>query len=374
MSKSFSLKSVFKFINLGTIALVAACSEAPTSTNEAPKRGLRTIVVEATDAVTSRQYPSVLEPADTTQLAFEVSGQLQAINLNVGQKVRRGDTLMQLDTASLELQLQSSRSSLVQAEAQAENALKDFERKNELIKSGSVTQATLDQSRTNMETSNAQEVQARKQVALAEENLEKATIKAPFDGVISAVNVQSFENVNPGQGVANIYQESGFEISFTVSYDVVSRMTLGQSVEVRIADKPGETYTGYVKELGSRAEQVSAFPVVIALNTSDPSLKAGLSSEVSVPLPIEGAATGVLIPLGAMVAELKEKGVREEVGAVFVYDGASSTVHIRQVTVRGLSGNRLFVSNGLEPGERIAVAGVPFLRDGQSVHLLPDAR
>ncbi len=374
MTRLFSLNATSRVIVLASFLFSVACSEAPTETKEAPKRGLRTIVVEATDAITNRSYPSVLEPADTTQLSFEVSGQLEAVNLNVGQKVKRGETLLSLDTASLNLQVQSARSSLAQMEAQAENARGDFERKNELFNNGTIAKAAIDQSRTSMDAANAQVSQAHRQLEIMSENLEKATIKAPFDGVISAVNAQSFENINPGQGVATIYQETGFEISFTVSYDVVNRMTLGQAVEVRVSDKPDTIYTGFVKELGSRAEQVSAFPVVIALNTDDPTLKAGLASQVNVPLPIEGATSGFLIPLGAMVAELTDITVREKEGFVYLYDEATSTVKQQLVVINGLREGQLFVSDGLKAGDRVAVAGVPFLRDGQSVHLLSDAR
>lgn len=364
----------FKSTVIATTCFLAACSDAPTEQKEAPKRGLRTIIVEATDPITFREYPSVLEPADTTELSFETNGQLARVDLEVGQRVKRGDTLMSLDPTSLDLQVQSSKSALDQALSQAENARKDYERKQELFKGGNTSASALDQSRTDMESGTAQAQQARKQYELALENRTKAELKAPFDGVISDVNANSFQTLNAGQRVANIYQESGFEISFTVAYEVVNRMETGQEVEVRLADKPGQVYSGFVKELGSRAEQVSAFPVVIAFNTEDNSLKAGLAAEVKVNLPIEGATTGVLIPISAMGGEILEHSATVRGGHVFVYDENTSTVTRRQVMVSGIRNNNLYVSQGLQPGERVATAGVPFLREGQTVQLLPDTQ
>jgi multidrug efflux pump subunit AcrA (membrane-fusion protein) len=99
-----------------------------------------------------RRFPSILQPADVSLLSFEISGQLRAINLQVGQKVQLGDVLAEIDPRSLQSQVDQASAGVQQVEAQVENAEGDFQRKQELLKRGVTTQAAFDQSKANLTT------------------------------------------------------------------------------------------------------------------------------------------------------------------------------------------------------------------------------
>ncbi|WP_350334676.1 efflux RND transporter periplasmic adaptor subunit [Coralliovum pocilloporae] len=358
---------------------LVACDDQPENKAETVVRGLKTVVVSASAKTTRRHFPSVVEPADITRLSFEVGGQLTAVDITVGQRVKAGDVLLTIDPKSLQLQYESSQAALVQAESSARNAADDFKRKEELFKKQVIAKATVDQARTTMETSAAQVVQARRQAELAEDNLSKSELKAPFDGVLSNIDVQSFANVAPGSGALGLYKDDAYEVSFSVPFDVVNRIAVGKMAWLRLADDPSTVLTGRVSELGSRADTVSAFPVVVALNDIHPQMKAGMAIEVTLEFPVLGASEGFLMPLSIVsldaIKASAEGGSSPEGGLadVFVFDDDTSTVQKRRIQIAGVRENSLLVIKGLKEGERVASAGVSFLRDGQTVKLLDTA-
>ncbi len=357
--------------------LLAACSEQSTEDTDPPIRGLRVFEVSAQAQNMTRRFPSLVQPSDETPLSFEISGQLAELNLEVGSRVEAGETLASIDETTLRLELQQARASLDQAEATLKNARTDFSRKSELLKSGNVTQAAYDTSETSLKGAESQEDQALQQYAIANERLGKAVLQAPFDGIISRVDAKSFSNISAGQTVLSLYSENAFEVDFTVPATVINDLKLGDQAEVEIADLNGRTVGGRIKELGSRAGQVSSFPVVVALEEDVPGLKAGMSADVAVTVKLLQGSEGFLVPIHcfslATSATLQEgQAIRDGGGQaeVFVFDPVSSTVSRRTIYTAGIRENLIIVVGGLEEGELLASAGVSYLRDGQKVRRL----
>ena len=366
---------------LSALFLVAVfllgCSDDSADGNgsESPVRGLKTILITELEVTTARRYPSVLQPAEVTTLSFEVSGRLKDVNLDVGQRVMAGDVIAEIDTRSLQLQLESAQAALQQAESSARNAREEFERKDELFKKGVTTKAAVDQARTAMESTAAQVAQAQKQVETAENNLDKAVLNAPFDGIVNTVQVESFANVAAGSPVVTIYAADTFEAAFSVSFDVVSQLAVGKKASIRLADSPDIILPAHVSELGSRADTVSSFPVVVTLEDVDPSMKAGMAVEITLEFPVP-RGQGYPLPLSVLPFEGQIKPPNDQGDPasveIFVFDPPTSTVKRRAIKVGGVRENSLIAVDGLELGERVASAGVSFLRDGQKVNLLPD--
>jgi RND family efflux transporter MFP subunit len=345
------------------------CSEKKQEAAEQPARGLRAYKVAAKAESRVRRFPSVLQPADVSSLSFEIGGQLKAVTLTVGQKVQLGDVLAEIDPRSLQTQVEQASAGVQQAQAQLDNAEADFQRKDELLKRGVATQAVFDQSRATLLSSRAQFDQARRQLDLANHNLDRSKLLAPFAGTIARIEVKSFAQVAAGQPIVTLYSDDRFEMSFLAPAPTFQSLGVGQAVDVRIADLPDLALKGEIKELGSKAEQVSAFPVVIRLDNSAPGLNAGMSVEVSIEEPLIGGKSGFVVPLTVLAPEGGKE--LQGKGTVFVYDSGSSTVKKRAVTVGGVRDNRLVVTEGIAVGDIVASAGVSYLVDGQKVKLLP---
>lgn len=351
------------------LLLQQGCGEKQPDATAQPVRGLRAYKVAAAAESRVRRFPSVLQPADVSLLSFEIAGQLKAVTLEVGQKVALGDLLAEIDPRSLQAQLEQANAGVEQAEAQLANAEGDFQRKEELLKRAVTTQAVYDQSKASFITARARLDQARRQQDLARHDLDRGRLLAPFGGTIANVEVKSFAQVGPGQPIVTLYSSDRFETSFLAPSATFQSLAVGQQVEVKVADLPALTLNGRIKELGSRAEQVSAFPVVVRLDDAVSGLNAGMSVEVVVAEPLVTGRSGFLVPLTVIAPE----GGKDLAGTatVFLYDAASATVRKGRITVGGIRDNRLVVTDGLKAGDIIASAGVSYLTDGQKVALLP---
>src|SRR6202790_817538 len=264
------------------------CSEKKQEATEQPARGLRAYKVAAKAESRVRRFPSVLQPADVSSLSFEIGGQLKAVTLTVGQKVQLGELLAEIDPRSLQTQVEQATAGVQQAQAQLDNAQADFQRKEELLKRGVATQAVFDQSKAAQLSSRAQLDQAQRQLELANHNLDRSKLPAPFSGNIARIDVKSFVQVAAGQPIVTLYSDDRFEMSFLVPSPTFQSLAVGQFVNVKVADMPDLPLKGEIRELGSKAEHVSAFPVIVRLDNSVPGLNAGMSVEVTTGEPLIG--------------------------------------------------------------------------------------
>ena len=98
------------------------CGDKKQEASEQPVRGLRAYKVAAKAESRVRRFPSVLQPADVSNLSFEIGGQLKAVTLTVGQKVQLGDMLAEIDPRSLQTQVDQASAGVQQAQAQLDNA------------------------------------------------------------------------------------------------------------------------------------------------------------------------------------------------------------------------------------------------------------
>lgn len=357
-----------------TLAL-AACKEEE-QVGDPPIRGLKTHLIADVERTTIRRFPAVLEPTSLNTLSFEVAGKLNAVTLEVGQRVEQGQTLLTLDTTSFQIQLDNAEAGIIAARAARDNAVENFERQEQLFERGTITKVTRDAAETEAIATEARLEQAVKARDSARDTLGRTSIVSPIDGIINAVDAVSFGTVSPGAPMVSLYSLDAFEVSFSVNFDTVSQLVVGTPTTVRLADLPSVTLPAVVSELGSRADSVSSFPVVLQLEETDPILKAGMAVEASIELPIP-ADSGFPIPLSALIKS-GQIGIQPDrpqgpgSARVYVYDNETETVVEREVAIAGVRENAVIVIDGLQVGDRVAAAGVSFLRDRMQVNLLAD--
>ena len=349
--------------------LVACAGDAPEP--EPVLRTVRTVVATPVEPVRERRFPTVLEPAEITELAFDVGGRLGPLDLRLGQRVGAGDVLATVETTDADLRLRQSRASVREAESAAEVAARDAERQARLFETRTVAEAERDRAADAAERAAARLEQARRGLELLEESLADTTLRAPFDGVIDSIGVRAFGSVRAGEPVLTLYPDERLQATVLVSYAVASELALGRTVSVLPSDGPDEPLAATVTEIARRAPAVASFPVVVTLDETREDLRSGMAAEVLVTLPLADGETGIPIPIGALALQRPaELGALPRRADVFVYreDGTGGArVEPRTVALAAAVGERVLVVDGLEPGERVVTAGVPFLHPGQAV-------
>ena len=307
----------------------------------APIRGLITVLVEETEQSTIRRYPGVLEPGEVNSLSFEVGGRLGRLALDVGERVSEGQLLAELDSEQFQTTIENRQAAVEEATATLAKSEADLARSQRLLDRGAGTRVQRDDDRTAVDQNRARLTQAEKDLAAAMEDLADAKLFAPFGGIVDDIEVESFATVGAGQAILSLYQQADYEVSLSVSFNVIGQLVVGTPAKIRLADDPSVQLKAVVSELGERAGQVSSFPVVVKLQEVSPLIKAGMAVEVSFEFALP-AAQGHLIPISAAIPDVE---VPEGAGTsaiteleVFVFQPDTSTVARRRVIMAGIPG------------------------------------
>jgi RND family efflux transporter MFP subunit len=359
----FGRGSAKAFIALGGCLLILAGCEEPVEDRAERVRAIKPYYVIESAGGEIRRYSGSVVASDTSALSFAVSGTVKAVGVNRGDRVSKGQALATLDPGLFELNVQAARSELRAAKADLDNTQVDLERKKKLFERGWVAKASYDQAIATFEAASGTLNLLRSRLGLAERDLANTKLRAPFDGVISARDVDPFSEISVGQKVLQIDSDGGLEVEVSIPDTTVGRLAAGASVTIDARNLSACGCPGRVTEIGATSSAANAVTVKAAILSGGAGLLPGMAVDVSLVLGRQGGEDGLLVPLVAIAP-----GDASAKGYVFKFDETSGTVN--RVPVKGgggIRGNLVGVTEGVEPGDIIAAAGVSLLRDGQRV-------
>lgn len=347
----------------GSCVLVACGQEQAVTTERV--RAIKTITVSERSSGQLRRFPGVVEAVDTSVLSFEVSGNTREVAVNLGDRVTQGQVLATLDDTPFQLNVEAAQADVGRAKATLAEKETDFVRQRTLYEKDWVSRAAYDQAVAARDSAANEVAYATSKLNLARRDLDKTVLRAPFDGVIADKVVDPFQEVARGERVFDIYVEGAMQVELSVPETDIGDIYLGLPAEVGLPSDRAGAVAGRVSEVGTVASEANAFTVKVALTDAPAEVLPGMTAEVSLRLAHHDAADTFFIPISALVP-----GERPGRGYVFVYDAEGSMVHRTPVRGAGVRDNRVVIGEGLKAGDVIAVAGVSFLRDGQTVTLL----
>lgn len=360
-----------------SLLALSLCAMAITPAVGLAQEAVRAVKAEAATmrpALQLRRFPSVLEPPQLVPLSFEVGGRVAEVDLRVGQVVAAGDLLATIEPVDLDIRLSQAQAALAEAEAVAGNARAEATRQEELLGRGVTTAVRRDQAVTAVEQAEARLQQAKSNVDLLQESRFDAELRAPFDAIINTVDIQDFASVQAGRPVVTLYQEGSLQASILVSFDVVRNLSVGQSVQVVPSDGGFAPIAARITEIGRRAPAVSSFPVIVSMTNDSADLRSGMA--VDVQFETSAGPTAGLFAIPRTALNTNRSGPFEDSppypAEIYVYlpdSDASGVLEARAISVAAAAEDALFVSDGLSEGDLVVTAGVPFLRDGQTVKL-----
>jgi RND family efflux transporter MFP subunit len=338
------------FVSLCGVA--TGCQEPP-----APKavRPLLSMKVGDEAGLEGRWWPGRAKATLEVDIGFEVSGQLVERPVNVGDEVSAGTVMARIDPRDYE-------NALTRAKAERDRAKAFLDRVEIAARTGAVSRQEVDDARARFN-------QADAQVAIRQKAVEDTRIVAPFDGIVSATYLDNFQNVRPKQPVIRFLDVSRIEMIINVPENMINLAPYVRDVRVRFDALPGQEVSARIKEVGSEASEATrTYPITLIMDPAAEGVgvKPGMAGEASatVDVPEHAARAGIEVPQSALFTP-----DGEESGATYVWvvDEAEQTVHRRQVVPGSLTLRGGTLVQGLEGGERIAVAGVHRLEEGQKV-------
>lgn len=261
--------------------------------------------------VTSRvRAPGKIEPKTQVKVSADVPGKVVFLGVKEGDRVRMGQLLLQLDDIQYRSAHQQARAALASAQArlrEAQSALRvseaNFSRQRSLFEQRLLSQAEWDQAQNAHEgavvaLATAQEDAARTKAAVdaAADNLSKTRFVAPFDGVVSALNVERGEIVvtgtmnNPGTQIMVVSDLSKMLVRADVDETDVVDMEIGQKAKISVDAFPDTTFPGTVTEIGNTAkrsalgtvENQTNFEVKVVFDQYAPEIRPGMTADVEI--------------------------------------------------------------------------------------------
>lgn len=243
-------------------------------------RAIKYMTLKQGVAAQQRRIAGIVAAGTTSIASFETAGKVTALNLNVGDRFKTGDMLASLDPEPFRLRLDEAKGGLQQAEAALAEASSKYRQQKQLFGKGLATRTAHESALANLRTAHGAADVARSQVQIAERNLEKTDLKAPFDGVVARRAAEVFEEVASGREIYTLQTEDENEINVSLPETLVNVVSVGDAVRV-IVSLPAETeIDGKVAEIAPLAEDVNAYPVTIALLSSPAGLRPGMSAQV----------------------------------------------------------------------------------------------
>lgn len=343
-------------------AALTSCSKAPAP--QEPIRSVKVMTVGMQPLTATLEYAAEVRARVESRLSFRVGGKLMARSVDVGQRVKAGQMLAQLDAQDLNLAADAARALMSAALTQRDLAASDLKRFQSLKDQNFISEAELQRRTSTLKAAQAQLEAAQAQSSSQSRQARYAQLIADVSGVVTAVFAERDQVVAAGTPVVQVAQDGVRDVVFAVPEDNVSSIVVGTSVTVRAwaRNAAQTTQKGVVREVAASADPVTrTFTVKVALPVQSiwP-----LGSTVTV------VFTG-LLNTGNPVIKLPTSALLREgqSTAVWVLNPQSMTVKLQRIQVATADGNEAVVESGLTQGMQVVTAGVHVLSPDQKVTL-----
>ncbi len=340
--------------------MLAACSEDKQD-EAAPPRPVLSVVVKEMPAH-PLSFAGTVSPRFEAQLGFRALGRLTSRTVSVGDIVKQGDVIATIDPTSLELAVRSAQSDLSNAQAQLRNAQSTQQRQLQLAETRSGTRAALEEAEQGLKTAVASVARAEANLNKANEQLGYAQLTAEFDGVVTATSAELGQVVTVGQVIVTIAKPDERDAVIDVPQSVAEQLKPGMPFQVALQLDPKVRVPGTVREIAPQADAATRTRrTKIALSNPGEAFRLGAVVTASA-----SAADQPTLMLPATAIRSRDNQT-----AVWIVDEAAAKVTLRPVVLDGEPNAYGYVTikQGVSPGDRVVVAGVNTLEDGQSIRV-----
>jgi HlyD family secretion protein len=325
-----------------------------------------------------------ITPRRRATVAAKITARVVEVYVDEGMKVIEGQLLARLDDSEAQRRLIAAKAQRYATAAQIENlevnlanAQREFRRQEDLEKQGFASTQALDLARTTAESLRAQIAAAKEQVrvadaqiAVAQQDVDNCTVRAPFAGVVVSKDAQRGEMVSPisagggftRTGIATIVDMDSIEIEVDVNESYIARVEPGQRVEAVLDAYPDWRIPAKVRTVIPTADrQKATVKVRISFDQLDPRILPDMGVKVSFLAGEQPSGQG------SARAVVPREAVREAEGKTVVYLFRDGQLERRAVTLGTVRGTDIEVTAGLSPGDQVVVKGPEGLHDGQRV-------
>jgi HlyD family secretion protein len=335
----------------------------------ASTRGAPSVVSAAAQAVTAKTLETMQVQRGVTAngtvyawqeivIGPEVGGYLvAAVNVDVGDRVRKGQALVQLSEDLLAAEVASKRANLEQAQASLENAAAAYRRAQSLSGSGALSQSDMDKLRSEELAARARVEVSKAELQGADLRLRHTRVTASDDGIISARSVNVGQVAQVGSEMLRLLRKGRVEWRAEIPESRMREIGIGQNVKLTTAD--GAQLEGKVRAIAPTVESSTRAGLVYVDIPSNRGTRPGMFARGEILL---GQAAASMVSLSSIVTQ-------DGYTYVFVVSD-QQLVARRRVETGAVRGKQIEIVSGVQPGERVVDKGAGFLKDGDHVRVV----
>lgn len=364
--------AAFRSVCTGVLSctLVAACGagDGGSAAAEVAAVERRPVVIETVtvaDLTPSYQTSGIVEAQARMELSLRVGGYVERLHVDEGDRIEVGQVLLELDRRDLQREMDLAHARLARTKATLTEAKLDFQRQAQLRATDQTSDQTYRRAESTLDVTRADLKEAEVRLAVAEDQLADAVLAAPVTGYVEARYVEAHEYAEARVPVFAVIDVSTVKIRATLPDREAPFLEARREALVWSAAAPDERFTGTVTMIGVAADrETRAIPFEVTV--IEPGLALRPDAVAQVRLTSSESRRGVLVPIGAVLRDVGE------VPFCFVMTDADDgpTASRRPITLGALLGERVGVTDGLNPGDRLIVSGQHFVADGDPVEAL----
>lgn len=337
MNKSLSL-----FTLIGGLLMVTGCSKKESAVvdkaDELPRVEIDGVHVQ--EVPQTKSYTATVEADNTNNIAPSMAKRITAINVEVGDNVRKGQTLVTLDDANL-----------TQIKVQLDQAKREYDRAKKLLDIGSGTQQAMDQAQAQYEGLESQ----------YKNMVENTVLLSPINGVVTARNYDPGDMTGqlPVLTVGQITPQ--VKVMINVTENDLSKVKAGMPVSVTFDAYPDDAFSGRISRVYPTVDPATrTFQCEILVSNPSAKILPGMFARVSIDL---GTQANVVVPDRAIV---KQTGS----GNKYVYVYRDGHVTFQKVELGQRMGDRYELTSGINDGDSVVISGQSRLADGVAVEVI----
>ena len=366
---------VFTVLAIGAWRCGGGGNPEPVKTAAAPVAlVVRTGTVSPADWTVTIPISGSLRSQSIVDVKPELGGRLIATHFEEGDLVRRNQVVAEVDPANYRLALDQAKAVLAVAEAglgraqvAVEHARREKERADNLLRSGGITEKDREAAATGVRDADAQFrlaaaqcEQARAALAIAEKALNDCRIVSPADGHVQKKYFDQGSLVSPGVPLYTIVDNSRLELECVIPSYRLGELHVGQPAEFTTPSLADRRFRSVVGAVSPVVEQDNrSVQVILRITNPAGELRSGMYARGMIVARTEKGAP--VVPRSALLVE------SEESSTGIVYTTSDGQARRRQVTLGGIQGDRVWIRDGLKPGETIIIEIGPDLKDGSAV-------
>lgn len=339
-----------------SLGMLSGCGQPVAPEKVEIIRPAKLIEVTASSNIKHFNFPAVVEALSSKELTFQVSGQIEKLNVREGSEVKQGDVLATLVQRDFKNKLQT-------AQTQFDAAKLDFERAERLIVENAIAQTVYEQRLTQLNVTTAQ-------LDTANKAMEDTILLSPFDGVVAVKHAKELDTVSPSQAVFTLQTEGAAEALVKIPASLVTHSKQIEPIETHVVLDSATQYEMEARMVAVSTladERSQTFDVRFGFTPPEQlTILPGMTGVVRASLRLTTDAKNVgqiAIPLSAVLSD-------NDGQFVWKVDIQTMTVARQNIQVGAGVGEMLAIEAGLDEGDTIVGAGASYLNEGMKIRRL----